>query len=163
MLGFYWEFLGIEIWKLVFVKSWFTKSSPLSSSSLYFTCSTWAWLPVPSSTIASSWEPPGGEGSSRNCVVREEGSWGAELDVHQPWQSWTSDDPTTVANASLGTALDCSERSVGGELTCSHPNNLNVFNTCYLLRWYTTLTFHIKCDGDERCRQIVCTWKAIIA
>lgn len=48
------------------------------------------------STFASFWEPPGGEGSSRACLVNEERSRGAVLDVYLPWQSWTSDDPSPL-------------------------------------------------------------------
>ena len=86
------------------------------------------------------------EKALQECLVKEEGSRGAELDVHWCWQSWTSDDPTTVANAPLGTALGCAEQTDGGEPTCSHWNNLNAFNTCYLLCWHTTHRVHIKCD-----------------
>lgn len=68
----------------------------VSGACEHICCSSWAYRPLLCSTFASFWEPPGGESSSRACLVNEERSRGAGLDVHLPWQSWTSDDPSPL-------------------------------------------------------------------
>lgn len=70
------------------------------------------------STFASFWEPPAGESSSRACLVNEERSRDAGLDVYLPWQSWTSDDPSPLL-----LTLHCAQQpaAVSGPMLVGRP------------------------------------------